>query len=88
MWRACRRRARLVGYGVTTNAGVARRALVPGHQRQRPHLLSRSAATATTASASILENEGVDFVGGRVNLDHYGWPPREKMLDELVWGPA
>jgi methylated-DNA-protein-cysteine methyltransferase-like protein len=35
-----------------------------------------------------LENEGVDFVGGRVNLDHYGWPPREKMLDELVWGPA
>ena len=35
-----------------------------------------------------LENEGVDFVGGRVNLDHYGWPPREKMLDELVWGPG
>jgi methylated-DNA-protein-cysteine methyltransferase-like protein len=36
----------------------------------------------------LLENEGVDFAGGRVNLDHYGWPPREKMLDELVWGPA
>lgn len=35
-----------------------------------------------------LENEGVDFVGGRVNLDRYGWPPREKMLDELVWGPG
>ena len=35
-----------------------------------------------------LENEGVDFVGGRVNLDHYGWPRRERMLDELVWGPA
>ncbi|HEY5754586.1 MAG TPA: MGMT family protein [Steroidobacter sp.] len=36
----------------------------------------------------LLENEGVDFAGGRVNLNHYGWPPREKMLDELVWGPG
>ena len=35
-----------------------------------------------------LENEGIDFVGGRVDLDRYGWPPREKMLDELVWGPG
>lgn len=35
-----------------------------------------------------LEAEGVDFVGGRVDLDRYGWPPREKLLDELVWGPA
>ncbi|WP_217705273.1 MGMT family protein [Peristeroidobacter soli] len=43
-----------------------------GYARQRKHL----------------ENEGVDFVGGRVNLDVYGWPPHEKMLDELLWGPA
>lgn len=35
-----------------------------------------------------LEGEGIDFVGGRVDLDRYGWPPREKMLDELLWGPA
>jgi methylated-DNA-protein-cysteine methyltransferase-like protein len=35
-----------------------------------------------------LEDEGVDFVGGRVDLQRYGWPPREKMLDELVWGPG
>lgn len=34
-----------------------------------------------------LEDEGVDFVGGRVDLDRYGWPPRAKMLDELLWGP-
>jgi methylated-DNA-protein-cysteine methyltransferase-like protein len=34
-----------------------------------------------------LEAEGVDFVGGRVDLDRYGWPPRAKMLDELLWGP-
>jgi methylated-DNA-protein-cysteine methyltransferase-like protein len=35
-----------------------------------------------------LEDEGVDFVGGRVDLDRYGWPSRDKMLDELLWGPA
>lgn len=35
-----------------------------------------------------LENEGVDFVGGRVDLNRYGWPPRDKMLDELLWGPG
>jgi methylated-DNA-protein-cysteine methyltransferase-like protein len=34
-----------------------------------------------------LEAEGVDFVGGRVDLNRYGWPPREKLLDELLWGP-
>jgi methylated-DNA-protein-cysteine methyltransferase-like protein len=34
-----------------------------------------------------LEAEGVDFVGGRVDLDRYGWPSREKLLDELLWGP-
>ena len=34
-----------------------------------------------------LEAEGVDFVGGRVDLDRYGWPSRDKLLDELLWGP-
>jgi methylated-DNA-protein-cysteine methyltransferase-like protein len=43
-----------------------------GYARQRKHL----------------ENEGVDFVGGRVDLNRYGWPPRDKMLDELLWGPG
>lgn len=35
----------------------------------------------------LLEAEGVDFVGGRVDLDRYGWPSRDKLLDELLWGP-
>lgn len=43
-----------------------------GYARQRKHL----------------ESEGVDFVGGRVDLNRYGWPPRETMLDELLWGPG
>ena len=34
-----------------------------------------------------LEAEGVDFVGGRVDLERYGWPSKEKLLDELLWGP-
>jgi methylated-DNA-protein-cysteine methyltransferase-like protein len=34
-----------------------------------------------------LEAEGVDFVGGRVDLDRYGWPPRDQLVDELLWGP-
>ena len=35
-----------------------------------------------------LEAEGVDFVGGRVDLVRYGWPSRDKLLDELLWGPG
>jgi methylated-DNA-protein-cysteine methyltransferase-like protein len=34
---------------------------------------------------SRLEAEGVDFVGGRVDLRRYGWPQREARLDELLW---
>ena len=35
-----------------------------------------------------LESEGVDFVGGRIDLARYGWPSRDKQLDELLWGPG
>lgn len=35
-----------------------------------------------------LEDEGVDFVGGRVDLNRYAWPSREQQLDELLWGPG
>ena len=34
-----------------------------------------------------LEAEGVVFVGGRVDLRRYGWPPHEDRLDELLWAP-
>ncbi|HEX7116627.1 MAG TPA: MGMT family protein [Steroidobacter sp.] len=32
-----------------------------------------------------LEAEGVVFVGGRVDLERYGWPSRAEHLDELLW---
>ena len=36
---------------------------------------------------SRLEAEGVDFVGGRVDLRRHGWPQRDAQLDELLWKP-
>jgi methylated-DNA-protein-cysteine methyltransferase related protein len=32
-----------------------------------------------------LEGEGVVFLGGRVDLRRYGWPPHGERLDELLW---
>jgi methylated-DNA-protein-cysteine methyltransferase-like protein len=32
-----------------------------------------------------LEAEGVEVRKGRVDLQRYGWPPRERQLDELLW---
>ena len=41
-----------------------------------------------TRQRKLLEAEGVDFAGGRVNLEQFGWPSRRKALDELLWGTA
>ena len=35
-----------------------------------------------------LEAEGVIFRGDRVDMKRYGWPPRDRTLDELLWKPA
>ena len=42
---------------------------------------------AYTRQRHKLEAEGVVFVGGRVDLRRYGWPPHEERLDELLWAP-
>jgi methylated-DNA-protein-cysteine methyltransferase related protein len=42
---------------------------------------------AYTRQRRKLEAEGVVFVGGRVDLRHYGWPARDEQLDELLWKP-
>jgi len=34
-----------------------------------------------------LEAEGVIFRGDRVDMTRYGWPPRGRSLDELLWKP-
>lgn len=33
-----------------------------------------------------LEGEGVIFRGDRIDMKRYGWPARDKTLDELLWG--
>jgi methylated-DNA-protein-cysteine methyltransferase-like protein len=35
-----------------------------------------------------LEAEGVLFRGDRIDLKRYGWPARDRTLDELLWSPA
>ncbi len=34
---------------------------------------------------SLLQAEGVEVRNGRVDLQRFGWPPREQQLDELLW---
>jgi methylated-DNA-protein-cysteine methyltransferase related protein len=34
-----------------------------------------------------LEAEGVIFRGDRVDMKRYGWPARDRSLDELLWKP-
>ena len=35
-----------------------------------------------------LEAEGVIFRGDRVDMQRYGWPARDRSLDELLWKPG
>ena len=35
-----------------------------------------------------LEAEGVIFRGDRVDMKRYGWPARDRSLDELLWKPG
>lgn len=34
-----------------------------------------------------LEREGVNFIGGRVDLKRFGWPTMVASLDEYLWSP-
>lgn len=33
----------------------------------------------------MLQAEGIVFMGDRVDMKRYGWPPRDVVLDELLW---
>ena len=45
-------------------------------------------STAHARQRSKLEAEGVVFLGETINLKRYGWPARDKVLDELLWKPG
>ena len=45
-------------------------------------------STAHARQRGKLQTEGVVFRGDRVDLKRYGWPARDKQLDELLWKPG
>lgn len=78
------RRARLVGTVLrTTNARVPWQRVINSSGRISFPLGSE----AHTRQRTLLEGEGMVFVGGRIDLKRYGWPQREAALDELLWAP-
>jgi methylated-DNA-protein-cysteine methyltransferase-like protein len=82
-------------------AGLPRRARLVGTVlRQTPSMLKVPWFRVVNASGRIsfpinsdayerqrsqLEAEGIELVRGRIDLQRYGWPPRETELDELLW---
>jgi methylated-DNA-protein-cysteine methyltransferase-like protein len=47
-----------------------------------------SGSDAYARQRGKLEKEGVIFRGDRIDLKRYGWPSRDRTLDELLWKPG
>ncbi len=78
------RRARLVGT-VLKHAPSSRdlpwfRVINAGGRISLP-----SGSDSYARQKSKLEAEGVIFRGDRVDMKRYGWPPRDRTLDETLW---
>lgn len=80
------RRARLVG--TVLRQGPAARGL-PWHRviNASGRISFPVGSDAYALQRRRLEAEGIVFVGGRIDLQRYGWPDRERLLDELLWKP-
>ncbi len=81
------RRARLVG--TVLRQGPAARGL-PWHRviNASGRISFPVGSDAYALQRRRLEAEGVVFVGGRIDLQRYGWPDRAQQLDELLWKPS
>lgn len=75
------RRARLVGHALRR---APRELALPWHRviNAQGRLSFPSGSEAYRLQRTRLEDEGVVFVGGRVDLGRYAWLPS---LDELLW---
>lgn len=77
------RHARLVGYALhATPDGLE----IPWHRviNARGEISFPPGSAQHAEQRARLEAEGVVFIGGRVDLDRYGW---QASLDELLWKP-
>lgn len=75
-------RARLVGTVLrTTTARVPWQRVVNASGR----ISFPVGSDAHARQRALLEKEGVEFSGGRIDLRRYGWPKRVEALDELLW---
>jgi methylated-DNA-protein-cysteine methyltransferase related protein len=78
------RRARLVGTVLRQTPAARRlpwfRVINAGGRISFP-----TGSDAYTRQRRRIEAEGIVFVGGRVDLQRYGWPSRDAHLDELLW---
>jgi methylated-DNA-protein-cysteine methyltransferase related protein len=78
------RRARLVG---TALRAAPRARKLPWHRvlTASGKLAFPANSDAYALQASRLKREGVPMSRQRVDLNKYGWPSRERSLDELLW---
>jgi len=77
------RRARLVGYALrVAPAGLT----LPWHRViNAKGMISFPKGTDSYArQVERLADEGIELIGGRIDLTRYGWTPS---LDELLWKP-
>lgn len=78
------RRARLVGTVLKQTPSSAR---VPWHRviNAAGRISFPAGSDAYVEQQSRLVAEGVDVRRGKVNLAQFGWPARDRELDEMLW---
>ncbi len=79
------RRARLVGTVLRTAPQSLR---LPWHRvvNAQGRVAFPAGTPAFQRQCGRLETEGVVCRRGRVDLNRFGWPDRDRQIDELLWG--
>jgi methylated-DNA-protein-cysteine methyltransferase-like protein len=77
------RRARLVGTVLRTHPNTRG---LPWHRviNSRGRISFPLGSDAYARQRKLLEREGVDFIGERINMKRFSWPPGND-LDEHLW---
>lgn len=77
------RRARMVGRALRA---LPNGSDIPWHRvvNARGEISLPAGSESASEQRSRLEDEGVEFIGGKIDLDRFRWRPS---VDELLWGP-